>query len=100
MFNDLQLGRYLMDKKELIKNLQIKNREINLKPRKNIINTVIGPRRAGKTYLFYIIMKEIGLDKCLYMNFEDIELEGATKEDILAYIPNFRSLNIQIVPKH
>ena len=92
MFNDLQLGRYLMDKKELIKNLQIKNREINLKPRKNIINTVIGPRRAGKTYLFYIIMKEIGLDKCLYMNFEDIELEGATKEDILAYIQLFEEL--------
>ena len=79
MMNNDQFRRYLRDKKELIEKLEINNRDIELTPRKNLITTIIGPRRSGKTYLFFGLMKKYGVDNCLYLNFEDIELEDTKK---------------------
>jgi predicted AAA+ superfamily ATPase len=93
MLNGMQLGKYIEDKKELIKKLDVKDRELKLTPRKNLITTVIGPRRAGKTYLFYYHCQKFGLDDCLYLNFEDIELEDSTKEDVLKFIQLFEELS-------
>jgi len=43
------MRKYLLDKKEEIKELEVKEREIIFPEIKNFIISVIGPRRAGKT---------------------------------------------------
>ncbi len=66
-------------------------REKNLQPYLKTKNAVVisGPRRAGKTYLMFQIMKEMGLpsDSIIYINFEDNVLADFTTnnfEDILS----------------
>ncbi len=53
-----------------------------------VAKVIVGPRRAGKTYLLYQIMKDLGRDitDYVYLNFEDNRLIGFTYnnfEDIL-----------------
>lgn len=48
-------------------------RELRVSLQKNRAVSVIGPRRAGKTYYFYQLMKEERGDS-LYLNFEDTRL--------------------------
>ncbi len=49
-------------------------RELKIKPIKDKITTLIGPRRAGKTYYFYYLMNHY--KKTLYLNFENIFLKS------------------------
>ena len=67
--------RYLIDRKKDIKLLDIKRRSIKLSPTKDFILSIVGPRRAGKTYLLYYFIKSNNLkDKnYLFVNFEEIE---------------------------
>ncbi len=65
-------------------------RENNLAPLLETKNAVVitGPRRAGKTYLMFQIMKELGLplSEIVYINFEDnvlVDFMPANFEDIL-----------------
>ena len=37
---------------------EVKTRVTKLKPGSDLINDVIGPRRAGKTYLMFLTLKE------------------------------------------
>ncbi|MBS7612305.1 ATP-binding protein [Candidatus Bathyarchaeota archaeon] len=48
-------------------------RELKVPRRKDKIISIIGPRRAGKTYYFYQLMKE-RREHSLYLNFEDLRL--------------------------
>jgi len=92
MMDVSQFGRYLRDKEEIIARLDIKDRDLDLVPRKNIITTIIGPRRAGKTYLFYGKLKGLGHDKCLYLDFDDIELEDVSIEEVSQYIQFYEEI--------
>jgi uncharacterized protein len=78
------LERYLSNKSELIDRLMIHPRELHVAPSKDRIISIIGPRRTGKTYLFYGLMKDWPSKRYLYLNFEDIELQGISPGEILA----------------
>jgi len=47
--------------------------------------SIIGPRRAGKTYYMFQLMKNIPENR-LYLNFEDYRLEGASHKDFARLI--------------
>ena len=50
--------------------------------------TLIGPRRAGKTFYFFqliqkLLSKGVNKNRILYINLEELKLEGATVKDLL-----------------
>ena len=49
-------------------------RELKIPREEKFAVAVVGPRRSGKTYFFYQLMKEAGLKDSLYLNFEDTRL--------------------------
>ncbi len=69
--------------------------EINLN--QDFITTIIGPRRAGKTYFcFQLINKQLkngtSRENILYINFEDEKLLGATVEDLDKLYSTYREI--------
>ncbi|MFQ6055866.1 MAG: ATP-binding protein [Methanosarcinales archaeon] len=79
------MRKYLLDKKEDIKSLEVvKQRLVKFPETKNFIITIIGPRRAGKTYSLYdfLLNKKVLKDEeYLFINLEDegIQLLGRDK---------------------
>jgi predicted AAA+ superfamily ATPase len=74
----VELKTYLLTKKETIRGLDVKPRQIEVEENKNFIISVIGPRRAGKTYFLYDLMRRRGLgdESFLFVNFEEpVEIE-------------------------
>jgi predicted AAA+ superfamily ATPase len=65
-------------KREIVKGV---SRELEVSRRKDRVISVIGPRRAGKTYYFYQLMGEDRANS-LYLNFEDTRLMDVTFKDI------------------
>lgn len=64
---------------------EAKSRETRLKLGSDLINDIIGPRRAGKTYLMFLTLKELlesGVEKkaTVYINFENRKLLPLTPE--------------------
>jgi len=62
-----------------------KERDISLKIESDLINDIVGPRRAGKTYLMYFTIKKLldtGTEKeaTIYINFENRKLLPLTPE--------------------
>ncbi len=49
-------------------------RELNVPFDRKFVISIAGPRRAGKTFYFFQLIKKIGKEKCLYLNFEDTRL--------------------------
>ena len=62
------------------------------------IDTVIGIRRAGKTYFVYqmlqnhLINKDVSKDKILYINFEDARLLLLNEQKLAKLVKSFYSL--------
>lgn len=59
--------------------------------------SIIGPRRAGKTYSMYqlitsILKNDINIKQIFYVNFEKNELDGASIEDLSAMIETYYEL--------
>ncbi|MDD4877826.1 MAG: ATP-binding protein [Candidatus Nanoarchaeia archaeon] len=78
MKND-DVRRYLLDKKEDIKRLPVKGREINLPFTEAFIISLVGPRRAGKTYIMYDIIRnrqKLRDEEFIFVNFENAEISG------------------------
>lgn len=53
--------------------------------------SIIGPRRAGKTYFMFnlirrLLMNKIGKDRVLYINLEDFRFEGVSYKDLMKFI--------------
>jgi predicted AAA+ superfamily ATPase len=82
------MKKYLIDKKEDIKKLNVIEREIRLKPTKDFSIAIIGPRRAGKTFACYYLIKKLNLEdsKYLFVNFEDDEIKRKNREEIVKCI--------------
>ncbi len=60
----------------------VKRQEFVLPQKVNKIITLVGPRRVGKTYYFYQLMKKIkDKSQILYFNFEDERVFPFRKED-------------------
>ncbi|WP_456365318.1 ATP-binding protein [Thermococcus sp.] len=58
-------------------------RELKVPMKKDYVITVIGPRRSGKTFYFYQLIKELPREETLYMDFEHPVFEGFQPKDIL-----------------
>jgi hypothetical protein len=65
-------------KREAVKGV---GRELEVSRRKDRVISVIGPRRAGKTYYFYQLIEEDRMNS-LYLNFEDTRLMDVSFKDI------------------
>ena len=59
------------------------HRELKVQGRTSLINTIIGPRRAGKTYYLYQLIQQLERSKVLYLNMEDTRLLSVTFRDFL-----------------
>jgi len=76
----------MLTKKEDIKGLKIIPREVKAFLTKNFIVSIVGPRRAGKTYFLYdIISNKLKLrdDEYLFINFEDESIRSLDRIIIL-----------------
>jgi predicted AAA+ superfamily ATPase len=65
-------------KKKIVKGV---GRELEVPKRKDRVISVIGPRRAGKTYYFYQLMEKDRANS-LYLNFEDTRLMDVSFKEI------------------
>ncbi|HEC86422.1 MAG TPA: ATP-binding protein [Thermoplasmatales archaeon] len=72
---------------------KVKEREIKLPMEKNFINDIVGPRRAGKTYLMFLtiknLTKKMDREATIYINFENrklFPLEESYFNDIIEFI--------------
>ena len=69
-------------------------KDINLKIPLQRATTILGPRRSGKTYLLYSLIKELknrGIEKerTLYINFENPKLVAMDLEDLTLLMETF-----------
>jgi predicted AAA+ superfamily ATPase len=52
----------MLTRKEVLKGLDVKERLIEVRENRNFVVSVIGPRRAGKTYFLYrLLIRKRGL---------------------------------------
>jgi predicted AAA+ superfamily ATPase len=72
---------------------KLHEREIKLSLEKNFINDIIGPRRAGKTYLMFLTIKKLrerlNKEATIYINFENrklMPLKESYFNDIIKFI--------------
>lgn len=72
---------------------KIKNRDIDISLEKNFITDIVGPRRAGKTYLMFLTIKKIiektSKESTIYINFENRKLLPSREtyfNDIIEFI--------------
>ena len=77
------MRKYLIDKKEEINGFEIVERLIAIKPSKEFIRAIIGPRRAGKSFFLFSLIKNFKLrdEKYLFINFEDDEVKSLRREE-------------------
>ncbi len=79
--NKTAVNDYLVEysKKEFPEMIQ---RELKIQHDKKFATALIGPRRSGKTYYLFQLMKEEGASESLYLNFEDTRLLDLDFKDI------------------
>jgi len=70
-----KISRYIIDRKNDIKFINVKPRLIKIMPTKDFVLCIVGPRRSGKTYFIYQFIKNnhIKDEDYLFINFEEIE---------------------------
>jgi len=73
---------------------QVKPRDIKIDIEHDFIITISGPRRAGKTFICFILIKQLlskGISKnnIVYINFEDEKLIGANADDLEKLLETF-----------
>lgn len=80
-----------------------KARQVNISVNLDKIITIVGPRRAGKTYYLFQIMAElerqgVARNQILYINFEDerLELEGRHDFIIEAYLELYPEVDLSM----
>ncbi len=67
--------------------IELKEREVKLSlPPRDVILSVMGVRRSGKTRLCYILTKNFHAKDVLVINFEDPRLRGIRSEDIIKIV--------------
>jgi len=68
----------------------VRKRELQVNFVKNKAVSIIGPRRAGKTYFLFSLMKE--LKNCLYIDFEHPIFYNIAPEDIISLLDSYFEL--------
>ncbi len=82
----MRIDRYMVDKKRDIGRIDTKKRELETVDTQRFITSIIGPRRAGKTYFLYDLIKnkrKLREDEYLFLNFEDESLVNTTPRQII-----------------
>ncbi len=82
----MDLKKYLIDKKSDINSIAVKERAVKFQTSKNFITSIIGPRRAGKTYSLYDFIKnkkKLRDESYLFINFEDEGIADLKREEIV-----------------
>lgn len=69
----MRIREYLATKKRDIEAIDVKPRLVEFKLNKNFIMSIVGPRRSGKTYFLYYVIKSRGLSEkdFLFVDFEE-----------------------------
>jgi predicted AAA+ superfamily ATPase len=80
------IKEYLLEKKEIINSIDLLERDFNIEISKNFISIILGPRRAGKSYFLFQIMKKLKENEYLYINFEEDPIRILKRENILNII--------------
>jgi len=83
------MKRYLVDKKEDIRRLKVVSRDISFPVTRNFIISVIGPRRAGKTFSLYdLILNKHKLkdEDYVFINFEDEQVNQFSRKEIIRLV--------------
>jgi len=88
------MDKYFIDKKEDIGRQKVVRRLIDVKPSKDFVNAVIGPRRAGKTFFLYDIINRLKLkdEDFLFINFEDDEIKNMLRREVVKCIQKHTEL--------
>ena len=78
------MEKYLVDKKEEIRYHKVIERLIDIRISGEFVNAIIGPRRAGKTFFLFSVIKKLNLkdEDFLFINFEDDEIKNSKREKI------------------
>ncbi len=84
------LKKYMIDKKQDIHGIAVVGREITFPTTKEFITSIIGPRRAGKTYSLFDFIKKNSLkdDQFLFINFEDDDIQSMKRENVKKCVSN------------
>ncbi|NJE25508.1 ATP-binding protein [Thermococcus sp. MV5] len=73
--------QHILDFQE--KNLpELINRELTIPMKREYVISIIGPRRAGKTFYFYQLIKSLPRENVVYIDFEHPVFDGFKAEDI------------------
>ncbi len=85
---------YFIDKKEDIRRQAVVGRLIEPKISKEFVNAIIGPRRAGKTFFLFSLIKRLKLkdDEFLFINFEDDEIKSLNRKEVVKCIQKHTEL--------
>ncbi|MFC1546794.1 AAA family ATPase, partial [bacterium] len=72
-------------------------REIKIPLKSNKIISIIGPRRSGKTYLLYLLIKDlknkgISNERIIYINFDDPRLLPFNSKGLELILESYREL--------
>jgi predicted AAA+ superfamily ATPase len=87
----------MLTRKEVLKGLDVKERLIEARENRNFVVSVIGPRRAGKTYFLYRLIRKRGLkdEDFVLINFEEpvtlkeLDEALATHQEIYGREPSY-----------
>ena len=81
---------YLVENRERISNAKIVERDLKVKPIKNKAISIVGPRRAGKTYYLFSLARN--LKSFFYLDFEHIAFKRAKPEEIFDIIATYTEI--------
>lgn len=68
-------------------------RELQVKPVGNKVTSVVGPRRAGKTWYFYSLFSH--LDRPMYVNLEDVAFRRLSTDEFFDIIRIFSQIRYE-----
>ncbi len=80
----MSIKNYLVDKKAEIKELKIVERDAEIEKTKGIGNAIIGPRRAGKSFFCFHLIKnafKLSDEDYVFVNFEDDEIKNIRRSE-------------------
>ncbi len=84
--------QYFLDFQE--KNLpELINRELAVPVKREYIISIIGPRRAGKTFYFYQLIKSLPRENVIYIDFEHPVFDGFEAGDIGDVLKLYREVS-------
>lgn len=79
------MKKYLVDKKDEIREIEVRDRLVSFSVTRDFVVSVIGPRRAGKTYSLFNFIKKLGLkdEDFLFVNFEDEVVKALGRSEVV-----------------